>query len=187
MTRKRVTVLNDDLNMKIEIYFEDVITMKNWINSAKERELFGKNKEKVSIKTSTHDDPNARLLREYERLEQSKTGKVNKVKYYEFQLPENYKIIIEDFTNSKINRDKRDSILRNTDWLFISDTPIPTKYRVFYKRYRQYLRDYNLELEIRFQSFPNWLKREEPKEFQDGGRGGEMIKKFNYYLGKEDV
>jgi hypothetical protein len=187
MTRKKVTVLNPDLEMKIEIYFEDVNKMKIWIQDSKDRELFGANKRKETIKTPEHSNPEARLLREFEKRENNSGSKFIKVKYYEFELPAKYEVHIENYTDSKLLQDKRDFILKSTDWVFISDNPIPTKHRSLYKKYRQHLRDYNLNLGTTFETFSKWVRRVEPMEFLDGGKGEIMIKKFNYYLRYEDV
>jgi hypothetical protein len=82
----------------------------------------------------------------------------------------------------KILRNKRDNILCKTDWLFISDNPVPTKHRVMYKNYRLYLRKFNFDKQETIEKFDNWLRRNEPQLFLDGGDGEEIIKRFFYYL-----
>lgn len=84
-------------------------------------------------------------------------------------------------------RRKRDKILKATDWMFISDVPVPAKHRGIYKTYRQYLRDVPNKFKRHpdatyVEPFDNWLRRTHPEEFLDGGDGNEMIYRFTYYL-----
>lgn len=81
---------------------------------------------------------------------------------------------------------KRDKILCATDWLFISDVIVPQDHRKKYMIYRQYLRDLPRKLGksevIEIEPFENWLRRNHPEEFMDGGEKDKIINKFNYYL-----
>lgn len=83
-------------------------------------------------------------------------------------------------------RKERDKILKNTDWLFISDVDIDTKHRKFYKEYRHYLRNLTKTIGkaevFNFEKFDHWLRRNYPEQFMDGGKADIIIKKFNYYL-----
>lgn len=78
-------------------------------------------------------------------------------------------------------RKKIEGILNATDWLFISDNPVPTSYRTHYKNYRQYLRDADLSAE-KLEMFDHYLRRLHPELFMDGGEGAKIIAKFNAYL-----
>lgn len=160
--------------MNIEIYFDDVNSMKNWINKCSEKELFGDNDRYDLIDSDKHHNPEAIYV--------TKIGKKHK-----FKIPKNYEIFIENYTDENLKRIKRDNILKNTDWLFISDTPIPTKHRTYYKKYRDYLRKVNLKLDADIEPFEKWLRRNEPQEYQDGGNGELIVKRFYYYIEKKYV
>lgn len=83
---------------------------------------------------------------------------------------------IVSYRKSKIR-----NILSKTDWLFVSDNPIPAKRRKYYKEYRQLLRDHKSEVSD-IETFDHWLKRNYPNEFMDGGEASSIIKQFNSYI-----
>jgi len=81
---------------------------------------------------------------------------------------------------------KRDEMLCATDWIFLPDVKFDQKHRKMYMTYRQLLRDVPQRLKpkgsISFESFEHWLRRLHPEEFMDGGKGQQIIYRFNYYL-----
>ena len=83
-------------------------------------------------------------------------------------------------------RQKRDRILCATDWLFVSDVTIDKKHRKMYLEYRTYLRNRPEHIrtasEVFIEPFDNYVRRNHPEEFLDGGKGKQIIAKFNYYL-----
>jgi hypothetical protein len=83
-------------------------------------------------------------------------------------------------------RQERDRILKGTDWLLVSDVKVEKKHRTIYLEYRQYLRDMperaRVKSDLQIESFDNYLRRNNPEEFLDGGKGKQIVKKFNYYL-----
>lgn len=83
-------------------------------------------------------------------------------------------------------RQRRDSILKATDWLFMSDVIVEKKARKIYMEYRQYLRDrpnkIRNEEEIYIEKLRSYMKREYPEEFLDGGRAEKILSRFYYYI-----
>lgn len=111
---------------------------------------------------------------------------------YKQELEADFKVeYLEDDLETreyKLNqlRKERNKILRNTDWLFISDVDIDTKHRKYYKEYRQYLRNITKTVgnadKFNFEKFDHWLRRNYPEEFMDGGQNKIIIKTFKAYL-----
>ena len=83
-------------------------------------------------------------------------------------------------------RKERNDILCKTDWLLLPDVKVDQKHRRFYVEYRQLLRDLPRKIgdysEIKIETFPNWLRRNYPEEFMDGGKAEKIIKVFGAYL-----
>ena len=81
--------------------------------------------------------------------------------------------------------DRRDLILKSTDWLFMSDVKTDQKHRRMYMQYRQYLRDLPALIGqkdmIGIEEFPHWLRRNHPEEFMDGGNNEVILHRFMYY------
>jgi len=79
-------------------------------------------------------------------------------------------------------RAKRKWILDATDWLFVSDFRVSTKFRKIYMEYRQYLRDLpkiiGKEGVIKLEEFYHYLRRKYPEEFMDGGDSDIILKHF---------
>ena len=101
---------------------------------------------------------------------------------YVYTIPCEYEISTEEFIDSSANKNLRDKILAATDWLFVSDTPIPSAHRLYYKNYRQLLRDLDVNVVPSLETFENYLRRTAPEQFLDGGQSEQIIKKFKYYL-----
>lgn len=106
----------------------------------------------------------------------------NEVTKHRVRIPQEFSISEPEMPDPTAeNRALRDKILNATDWLFISDNPVPTAHRTYYKNYRQMLRDANMA-EPTFRMFDKWLRDTQPQEFQDGGDAEAIIAKFNAYL-----
>ena len=114
------------------------------------------------------------------------------VKLLKQELPAEYTVeYIDEALYDRENkmdriRKERNNILCKTDWLFISDVRIEQKHRKYYIDYRQFLRELPKRLgdyaEIKIESFQDWLRRNYPEEFMDGGKAEKIVKKFNAYL-----
>ena len=110
-----------------------------------------------------------------------------------------YKLLIPaDYTVEYFDRDSSadlskyqalkariEHILDKTDWLFVSDVQITPEWRVLYRDYRKQLRElhnrelpYFVKTEFRLESFEEYLRREQPNQFLDGGKGHKIIAKF---------
>lgn len=86
---------------------------------------------------------------------------------------------------------RRDAILKATDWLFMSDVKTEQKHRRIYMEYRQYLRDLpsligNKDV-IGIEEFPHYLRRKHPEEFMDGGDNKVILHRFMYYYKNNNV
>lgn len=85
-----------------------------------------------------------------------------------------------------ILRKERNDILCKTDWLLLPDVKVDQKHRRMYVEYRQLLRDLPRKIgdysEVKIETFPNWLRRNYPEEFMDGGKAEKIIKVFGAYL-----
>lgn len=81
---------------------------------------------------------------------------------------------------------ERNRILCATDWLLLPDVKLDQKHRRMYVEYRQLLRDLPRKIgdysEVKIETFPNWLRRNYPEEFMDGGKAEKIIKIFGAYL-----
>jgi hypothetical protein len=102
------------------------------------------------------------------------------IKAYKVRLPADYEVVIEEYEEELHHLGQIQHILKNTDWLFISDVPIEQNDRKMYREYRQHLR--NLRLTSKLETFEEWLRRTHPEKFMEGKRGPELVKKFNTYL-----
>lgn len=102
------------------------------------------------------------------------------MKAYKVRLPAEYEVVIEEFEPELHNKAQIQHILKNTDWLFISDVPMEKEYRAAFKEYRQHLR--RLRLTSKLEDFETWLRRVYPEYFKEGRQGPRMVEKFNTYL-----
>lgn len=111
--------------------------------------------------------------------------------------PAEYELVVEEFVPKeeteeeliKKLRANRNNILCKTDWLFVSDFRVPTKYRKIYMEYRQYLRDLPKTMPkgpYKIEPFENFLRRKYPEEFLDGGDNKVIMRYFNAYIGEGD-
>jgi hypothetical protein len=111
----------------------------------------------------------------YENHHIKRSGQEHNVQYIEEHL---------DDREAKFEalRDKRRHILDCTDWLFVSDFRVDTKFRKIYMEYRQYLRDLpkiiGKEGVINLEEFDHYLRRRYPEEFMDGGNSDIILKHF---------
>jgi hypothetical protein len=159
-------------------FFEDRKLAEEWVSKHK---LKGKEEQEITTPTRIKG---SKLLEEVE-------GPMG-ITLYRQLLEADFKVeYLEDDLETreyKLNqlRKERNKILRNTDWLFISDVNIDTKHRKYYKEYRQYLRNITKTLgnsdKFNFEKFDHWLRRNYPEEFMDGGKSENIIKVFNAYL-----
>jgi len=118
------------------------------------------------------------------------------VKLIKQEFPADYTVeYIDDILYDRQNRlealrRERNNILCKTDWLFLPDVKIDSKYRKIYLEYRQYLRDLTksvgTSLEIKIEPFENRLRRIHPEEFMDGGKAKDIIRIFTSYYTKEN-
>ena len=104
------------------------------------------------------------------------------------QLEEKDEELAEELFSMLVDnmRRERDRILKATDWLLVSDVKVEKKHRTIYLEYRQYLRDMpgraRVKTDLQIEPFDNYLRRNNPEEFLDGGKGKQIVKKFNYYI-----
>lgn len=159
-------------------FFEDRKLAEEWVNNHK---LKGKKEQIITTPTRIKG---SNLIEEVE-------GPMG-VKLYKQKLEADYTVeyLEEDLESREYKlsqlREERDEILRNTDWLFMSDVDVETKYRKYYKEYRQYLRNITKTVgnseSFKFSNLEHWLRMNYPEQFMDGGKAEKIISKFNYYL-----
>lgn len=159
-------------------FFEDRKSAEEWVSNHK---LKGKSEQIITTPTRIKG---AKLIDQVE-------GPMG-ITLYKQKLEADFTVeYLQEDTESreyKLNelKQRRNKILKDTDWLFISDASVDTKHRKYYKEYRQYLREVpktigNSQV-FDFEKFDHWLRRNYPEEFMDGGKADNIIKVFNAYL-----
>ena len=195
-TKIKVHVKNVVNNREYGTIFDSQEEANSWVEKQKKKQNWGKNEHEVICDEKVA--PNSRAIyvedrsltsdlpqEGYEPVLDDEDESV--ILYYEklqhvYKIPCEYEVTIEEYVDASANMNLRDKILSKTDWLFVSDTPIPSAHRLYYKNYRQHLRTLDVNAVPSIESFENYLKRTAPNEFLDGGEAEQIIKKFNYYL-----
>lgn len=194
MNKVKVSVKNNVTGREYGQILDSQELADAWIEKQTQKESWGKNQYDVVVDEMVAPNERAiykedRSLTEnqptegYEPVIDEDTGDVlyyEKVKHV-YTIPCEYVVTVEDYVDHSANEKFRNHILKNTDWLFISDVSINTADRNIYREYRQYLRDIPLSA-AKIEDFSEWLRRNYPEQFMDGGRSEELIAKFSYYL-----
>lgn len=194
MNKVKVSVKNNVTGREYGQVLDSQELADAWIEKQTQKESWGKNQYDVVVDEMVAPNERAiykedRSLTEnqptegYEPVIDEDTGDVlyyEKVKHV-YTIPCEYVVTVEDYVDYSANEKFRNHILKNTDWLFISDVSINTADRNIYREYRQYLRDIPLSA-AKIENFSEWLRRNYPEQFMDGGRSEELIAKFSYYL-----
>lgn len=107
------------------------------------------------------------------------------VEFTEYLYPKEYTIDgPREYVNMNNLTQKRDSLLRGSDWLMLSDVPMDSGDRLIFRNYRQFLRDFPNSGATQIESFESYLLRLHEDKFKDGGNAQDMIKMFNSQQGK---
>jgi len=106
-------------------------------------------------------------------------------------IAESFMVELEEMDNSlvdvyeqfRIDENMRQirALLSGSDWLFIADVPVSKDHRGYYKNYRQYLRDLKHSTK-KIMTIEEYLRLNQPQLFLDGGKGKEIVNKFNTYI-----
>jgi hypothetical protein len=156
------------------VFVEEIVT---------EMPSFDEDGQPVMLTVAVLDENGNQVLGENDQPIKEDIQAVDDVITYKFKIPVEYEVeVIECFDDEQeIKKEERDRILKGSDWLFVSDVPVPTSYRNYYRDYRTSLRSLNVEVSS-IEVFEDFLRRTQPGEFMDGGDGVAIVAKFNYYL-----